>query len=50
MDTDIVVTEFGAADLRGLSHYERARALMAVAPANHREALESAWAGFAAKF
>jgi acyl-CoA hydrolase len=50
MDTDIVVTEFGAADLRGLSHHERARALIAIAPANHREALESAWAGFAAKF
>ena len=50
MDTDIVVTEFGAADLRGLSHHERAKALIAIAPANHREALESAWAGFAAKF
>jgi acyl-CoA hydrolase len=50
MDTDIVVTEFGAADLRGLSHHERAGALIAIASANHREALESAWAGFAAKF
>ena len=24
MDTDIVVTEYGAADLRGLDHHERA--------------------------
>jgi len=50
MDTDIVVTEFGAADLRGLSHHERAKALIAIAPADHREVLGSAWAGFAAKF
>jgi acyl-CoA hydrolase len=50
MDTDIVVTEFGAADLRGLSHHQRAKALIAIAPANHREALERAWANFAAKF
>ena len=27
MDTDVVVTEFGAADLRGRSHLERAEAL-----------------------
>ena len=25
MDTDVVVTEFGAADLRGLGHHDRAR-------------------------
>jgi acyl-CoA hydrolase len=50
MDTDIVVTEFGAADLRGLSHHARARALITIAPANHREALERAWASFAEKF
>ena len=50
MDTDIVVTEFGAADLRGLSHHARARALITIAPANHRETLERAWASFAEKF
>ena len=32
MDIDIVVTEYGAADLRGLDHDERARALIAISP------------------
>ena len=50
MDTDIVVTEFGAADLRGLGHHDRAKALIAVAPPDHRETLETAWAALAAKF
>jgi acyl-CoA hydrolase len=50
MDTDVVVTEFGAADLRGLGHHDRAKALIGVAPADHRETLEKAWAALAAKF
>lgn len=50
MDTDVVVTEFGAADLRGLDHHERAQALIAVAPPDHRERLRGEWAAFAAKF
>ncbi|MEH2477932.1 acyl-CoA hydrolase [Nitrobacteraceae bacterium AZCC 2146] len=50
MDTDIVITEFGAADLRGLNHNDRAAALIAIAPTAHREALERAWTEFAAKF
>ena len=50
MDTDVVVTEFGAADLRGLGHHGRAQALIAVAPPGHRETLEKAWAALAAKF
>ncbi len=50
MDTDIVVTEFGSADLRGLSHQGRAEALIAIAPPDHRVALSQAWASFAAKF
>lgn len=50
MDTDIVVTEFGAADLRGLSHHDRATALIGIAAIEHREGLQRAWAGFAAKF
>jgi acyl-CoA hydrolase len=50
MDTDIVVTEFGAADLRGRSHQERAEALIAIAPPNHGAALDKSWAAFAAKF
>jgi acyl-CoA hydrolase len=50
MDTDIVVTEFGAADLRGRSHQERAEALIAISPPNHGAALRESWAAFAAKF
>ena len=50
MDTDVVVTEFGSADLRGLSYHDRAVALTAVASPNHRRSLEDAWAKFAAKF
>ena len=50
MDTDIVVTEFGVADLRGLGHPDRARTLISIAPPDHRDALEKAWAALAAKF
>jgi acyl-CoA hydrolase len=49
-DTDIVATEYGAADLRGLDHHERAQALIAVAPPDHRERLHKRWAETAAKF
>ena len=50
MDTDVVVTEFGAADLRGLDHHERAAALIGVASSDHRERLRESWAAVAAKF
>lgn len=50
MDTDIVATEFGAADLRGKSHAKRAEALIAIAPPGHRPALRLSWAEFASKF
>lgn len=50
MDTDIVVTEFGAADLRGRGHQGRAEALIGIAPPDHRAALSELWAAFAAKF
>jgi acyl-CoA hydrolase len=50
MDTDVVVTEFGSANLRGLSYHDRAVALTAIASPNHRRSLEDAWAKFAAKF
>jgi len=50
MDIDVVVTEFGGADLRGLGHHGRAKALIGVAPPKHRETLEKAWAALAAKF
>lgn len=43
MDTDIVVTEHGAADLRGRTHQGRARALIAVAAPDHRDILVEAW-------
>ena len=39
-DVDIVVTEFGAAELRGRSLPERARALIAIAAPPFREGLE----------
>jgi acyl-CoA hydrolase len=50
MDTDIIVTEHGAADLRGLDHADRARALIGVALPAHRERLAQRWAAVAAKF
>jgi acyl-CoA hydrolase len=50
MDIDVVVTEFGGADLRGLGHHGRAEAMIGVAPPEHRETLEKAWAALAAKF
>jgi len=39
-DVDVVITEFGAAQLRGRSLSERARALIAIAHPAHREMLE----------
>jgi acyl-CoA hydrolase len=47
MDIDVVVTEQGAADLRGLSHHARAGALIAIADPAHRNALQSKWADYA---
>jgi acyl-CoA hydrolase len=41
-DVDCVVTEWGVAQLRGLSLRERARAMLAIAHPEHREALRSA--------
>jgi acyl-CoA hydrolase len=42
-DIDLVVTDHGAADLRGLGHDARATALIAVAAPGHREPLQRAW-------
>ena len=50
MDTDIIVTENGAADLRGLTHRERADALIGIAAKHHRDALANSWTTFEAKF
>ncbi|WP_337188117.1 acetyl-CoA hydrolase/transferase C-terminal domain-containing protein [Phenylobacterium sp.] len=41
-DVDVVVTEFGVADLRGLGRRGRAEALIAIAPPSAREALAEA--------
>jgi len=49
-DTDIVVTEHGAADLRGLEHERRARALIAIAAPDHRSDLHARWRACAATF
>ena len=46
-DIDVVVTEHGAADLRGLGHAERASALIAIADPTYRHALGNAWAAYA---
>jgi len=42
-DVDIIVTEHGAAELRGQSLDERAKRLIAIAAPQWREALERAW-------
>ena len=47
MDFDVVVTEHGAADLRGCDYDERADALIGVAAPDHREHLRDAWKAFA---
>jgi acyl-CoA hydrolase len=43
MDVDIVVTEYGVADLRGLDYAARAAALISIAPPIFREPLSSGW-------
>jgi acyl-CoA hydrolase len=43
LDVDVVITEFGAADLRGTSMDERANALIAIAAPAHRAMLAEAW-------
>lgn len=48
-DIDIVVTEFGAADLRGASVMESAEKLAAIADPAHRGDLETAWRDIAAR-
>ena len=42
-DVEVVVTEHGVAELRGLDIDARAEALIGVAAPEHREALETAW-------
>ena len=45
-DIDVVVTEHGAADLRGLDHDARAEALTAIAAPMHRDRLARDWSAF----
>jgi acyl-CoA hydrolase len=40
---DTVITEYGVAEVRGLSLHERAHALIAIAAPGHRETLNQAW-------
>lgn len=42
-DVDVVVTEFGAADVRGCGHDARAERLIAIAAPAHRKDLAAAW-------
>jgi acyl-CoA hydrolase len=48
-DVDVVVTQHGAADLRGLSVHERALALVSVAEPALQDELLAAWIGTAAR-
>jgi acyl-CoA hydrolase len=43
MDIDLVVTEYGIADLRDAGYGARADALIAIAAPDHRDALQTAW-------
>jgi acyl-CoA hydrolase len=49
-DVDIVVTEYGAAYLRERGYSARAAALIAIAPPAHREALQTGWDAYSARF
>lgn len=48
-DIHVVVTEQGAADLRGLSVIQRGERLIGIASPRHRAALSDAWRGIARK-
>ena len=48
-DIDVIVTEYGAADLRDKTYAARAAALIAIAAPEHREALDRAWHDAAAQ-
>lgn len=47
---DVVVTEYGAADLRGATVIERAERLVAIAAPDHQSELQDAWKEIAARF
>lgn len=47
MDVDVVVTEHGSADLRGLGYHARAASLIAIAAPAMRSSLTAQWAAYA---
>jgi acyl-CoA hydrolase len=49
MDVDVVVTEFGVADLRARTYADRAEAMIAIAGPDHRERLRAQWRAFATR-
>lgn len=49
-DADVLVTEFGTAELRGLTFDERAAAVIKVAAPEDRETLESQWSQMRSSF
>jgi acyl-CoA hydrolase len=49
MDIDLVVTEYGVADLRDKTYAMRAEALIAIASPEHRDRLQTAWIDYAKK-
>jgi acyl-CoA hydrolase len=50
MDIDVVATEHGVADLRGLGHEAGDRALIVIAAPPHRSMLEDRWCVYAGRF
>jgi acyl-CoA hydrolase len=49
MDIDLVVTEYGVADLREKTYAIRAEALIAIAAPEHQDRLQTAWIDYAKK-
>jgi len=43
VDADCIISEYGIADLRHLDVHTRARALIAIAAPEHRDALQRSW-------
>lgn len=49
MDTDIVVTEYGAADLRNKTYNARAESLIEIAAPKHKAGLSQAWGEYSSR-
>lgn len=48
-DIDVVATEYGAVDVRGLPYAARAEALISIAAPDHRAALSDSWHSYSAQ-